>query len=339
MIRKLLLFIFTALTVFSCGSEQGMKFIFLEGFTQGTSYHIAYNAPDSTDYHPELKRIFRDIDHSMSIYNQASVISAINRNEATVEVDDYFITVFKRALEISEKTGGAFDLTVGPLVNAWGFGFSERENITPALVDSILRLVGWEKVRLEGRYIIKDHPGIMLDMNAIAKGYTVDVVADFFDSRGITDYMIEIGGEIRLKGKNRNNQLWRIGIDKPVDDPMAISRELQEIVHLTDRALATSGNYRKFYVMDGQKYAHTIDPATGYPVAHNLLSATVIASTAMDADAWATAFMVMGVEKGMELARSIPDLEAYFIYDLEGISAVAYTEGFGELIRSRMASN
>jgi FAD:protein FMN transferase len=339
MIRKFLIFIFTALIIFSCSSEQGRKFIFLEGFTQGTSYHIAYNSPDSTDYHPELKKIFSDIDHSMSIYNQASFISAINRNEGRVEVDDYFITVFNRALEISEKTGGAFDMTVGPLVSAWGFGFSERENITPTLVDSLLRLIGWEKVRLEGRYVIKDHPGIMLDMNAIAKGYTVDVVADFFDSRGITDYMIEIGGEIRLKGKNRNNQLWRIGIDKPVDDPMAISRELQEIVHLTDRALATSGNYRKFYIMDGQKYAHTINPATGYPVMHNLLSATVIAHTAMDADAWATAFMVMGVEKGMELARSIPDIEAYFIYDLEGIPAVAYTEGIGEMLSSRMASN
>jgi FAD:protein FMN transferase len=337
--RKLLHLIFAALIVFSCGREPGRKFIYLEGFTQGTTYSIAYNSPDSTDYHPELKKIFRDIDNSMSIYNQASLISAINKNEGRVEVDDYFIAVFNRASEISEKTGGAFDITVGPLVNAWGFGFSERENITPALVDSLLRLVGWEKVKLDGRAIIKDHPGIMLDMNAIAKGYTVDVVADFFDSKGISDYMIEIGGEIRLKGKNRQNQLWRIGIDKPVDDPMALSRELQEIVHLTDRALATSGNYRKFYVMDGQKYAHTINPATGFPVQHTLLSATVITSTAMDADAWATAFMVMGIEEAMELARSIPDLEAYFIYDLEGIPAVAFTEGIGEMLSSRMAPN
>ncbi len=336
--RKFFFLAFAALIAFSCGSEQ-RQFLYLDGFTQGTSYHIAYNSPDSTDYHEELREIFRDIDYSMSIYNPSSIISAVNRNEHGVDADDYFIAVFNRAREISEKTGGAFDITVGPLVNAWGFGFSERENITPRLVDSLLQLIGWEQVRLEGRSVIKDQPGIMLDMNAIAKGYTVDVVADFFDSRGVTDYMIEIGGEIRLKGRNRNNQLWRIGIDKPVDDPVAISRELQEIVHLTGRALATSGNYRKFYVMDGQKYAHTIDPATGYPVQHTLLSATVVASTAMDADAWATAFMVLGLEKGMELARSAPDLEAYFVYDLEGFPAVAYTEGFREMISGQATAN
>jgi FAD:protein FMN transferase len=170
-------------------------------------------------------------------------------------------------------------------------------------------------------------------MNAIAKGYTVDVVAEFFDSRGITDYMIEIGGEIRLKGTNRNNDKWRIGIDKPVEDPMAISRELQDIIQLTSRSLATSGNYRKFYIKDGKRYAHTIDPVSGYPVQHSLLSATVISSATMDADAWATAFMVMGLEKSMEIARNNPDIEAYFIYDLDGVSAVAYTEGFKEMIR------
>jgi FAD:protein FMN transferase len=331
--KQIIVLLLPVLMVFSCGRVEQRNFIYLEGFTQGTSYHIAYNSPDSADYHGELKEIFRDIDNSMSIYNPSSVISGINNNKEGAPPDDYFIKVFKRAREISEITGGAFDITVGPLVNAWGFGFTESENMTPALIDSLLQFVGWEMVRLEDRRIVKDHPGVMLDMNAIAKGYTVDVVADFFDSRGINDYMIEIGGEIRLKGTNRNNEKWRIGIDKPVDDPMAINRELQEIIQLTSRALATSGNYRKFYVRDGQKYAHTIDPSTGRPVQHNLLSATVITSTTMDADAWATAFMVLGLEKSMELTRSIPDVEAYFIYDLGGVSAVAYTDGFKEFIK------
>lgn len=331
--RKLVLFLSFLLVIISCNREEQRRFIFLEGFTQGTSYHIAYNSPDSIDYHEDLKEIFRQIDNSMSVYNSSSVISSINRNEDGYEMDDYFISVFERSQEMSDKTRGAFDITVGPLVNAWGFGFTERENITPQLIDSLLQLVGWEKVRIVDRSVEKDHPDIMLDVNAIAKGYTVDVVAEFLNSKGVTDYMVEIGGEIRLKGTNRDNILWRIGVDKPVDDPMAMSRDLQEVLQLTGKSVATSGNYRKFYVKDGQKFAHTINPATGYPVQHNLLSATVVASKTIDADAWATAFMVMGLEESMEMANSRPDLEAYFIYDLDGVSAVAYTDGFEELIR------
>ncbi len=329
--KRFFVLLLPVLLIFSCGREQ-RQFVFLEGFTQGTSYHIAYNSPDSADYHDGLKELFTAIDYSMSIYNPSSLISGMNNNLSGIEPDRYFLAVFNRAREISEKTDGAFDITVGPLVNAWGFGSGEREDISSALIDSLMMFVGWDKVRIDNGRVVKDHPGLMLDMNAIAKGYTVDVVAEFFDSLGITDYMIEIGGEIRLKGTNRNDDEWRIGIDKPVDDPMALSRELQEIVQLTGRSLATSGNYRKFYVMDGRRYAHTIDPLTGYPVQHNLLSTTVVAPTAMDADAWATAFMVMGLEKSMDMAGNNPDIEAYFIYDLEGLLAVAYTDGFKELI-------
>lgn len=333
MMKRLLVIFLSVVLISSCRSEPERVFLFLDGFTQGTSYFIAYSSPDSIDYHDEIKELFRQIDNSMSIYNESSVISAINLNDPLAEPDDYFMTVFKRAMEISEKTGGAFDITVGPLVNAWGFGFTERENITPELIDSIMGFTGWQKVRLEEGEIVKDDERIILDMNAIAKGYSVDVVAGFFDDRGITDYMIEVGGEIRVKGTNRNDQLWRIGIDKPVEDPAAMSRELQEVLHLTDASLATSGNYRRFYIEDGQRFAHTIDPFTGYPVAHNLLSATVVTSTCMDADAFATAFMVMGLEKSMEFAAAHPDIEAYFIYDLNGVSAVVHTDGIVEMIR------
>jgi FAD:protein FMN transferase len=331
-INKLLFTFLISVFLISCGSNQQRKFLYLEGFTQGTSYHIAYNSPDSIDYHAQIRVIFEEIDYSMSTYNPKSVISRINRNESGVVADDYFVSVFERARDISARTGGAFDITVAPLVNAWGFGFKEMENVTPHLIDSLLQFVGWEKVRLENRQIIKDYPEIMIDMNAIAKGYTVDVVAEFFDDKGVTDYMIEIGGEIRLKGTNRNNQLWRIGIDKPVDNPADISRELEEVLNLSGKSIATSGNYRRYYEKDGQRFAHTIDPLSGYPVQHNLLSATVIARTCMEADAFATAFMVMGLEKSMELAKNSDELEAYFIYDLGGLTAIAYTEGIEEMI-------
>jgi FAD:protein FMN transferase len=333
-IRQIIIIFSVSFLISACDTSPKRNFVYLEGFTQGTSYHIAYNSPDSILYKKEIQKILEDIDNSMSTYNPASVISRINNNEGNVEPDRYFISVFNRAAEISAKTGGAFDITVGPLVNAWGFGFKEMDNITPVLIDSILRFTGWEMVRLENNTVVKDHPGIMLDMNAIAKGYTVDVIAEFLDEKGVTDYMIEVGGEIRLKGTNRNDQLWRIGVDKPVDDPAAIERELQEVLHLTDRSLATSGNYRKFYMKDGRKYAHTIDPSTGYPVQHNLLSATVIAETCMDADAWATAFMVMGLEKSMKVAASRSELEAYFLYDIGGgIPAIASTDGIAAMTR------
>ncbi len=331
--KKYVYILLAIMVLSSCQTGQERIFIYLDGFTQGTSYLIAYNSPDSTDYHDEIRELFRRIDYSMSIYNQQSVISAINRNDPEARPDQYFLTVFNRAIRISEKTGGAFDITVGPLVNAWGFGFTEGENITRQLIDSLLSIVGWQKVRYDDGRIVKNHPGVVLDMNAIAKGYTVDVVAEFLDSRGITDYMIEVGGEIRVRGTNRNNQLWRIGIDKPVEDPAAVSRELQEVLHLTGVSLATSGNYRRFYTENGQRYAHTIDPHTGYPVRHNLLSATVVTSTCMDADAYATAFMVMGLEESMEFASSHPDIEAYFIYDLDGVFAVAYTDGIAGMLR------
>ena len=332
-INQIFLAVIIFVIVYSCDSgESGRRFLYLEGFTQGTSYHIAYNSPDSTDYHDQIKLIFEEIDNSMSTYNPGSIISGINNNEGDVKPDEYFTRVFNTAMEISSQTGGAFDITVAPLVNAWGFGFAETDDVTPGLIDSILQFVGYEKVRLSDNLVKKDTPGLMLDMNAIAKGYTVDVVAEFLDREGVNDYMIEVGGEIRLKGMNRNNQLWRIGVDKPVDDPSAVSRELQEVLHITDKSIATSGNYRRFYVKDGQKFAHTINPSTGYPVQHNLLSATVIAPECMVADAWATAFMVMGLEKSMAMANDNPQLEAYFIYDLEGLSATAYTKGFEEMI-------
>jgi len=257
------------------------------------------------------------IDRSLSVYNPQSIISKVNRNEP-VTVDSLFTAVFLRSREITAATGGAFDISASPLFNAWGFGFKNKENITQAKIDSLRQFCGMQHVRLEMGRIIKNDPRVTLNANAIAKGFGVDVVACFLEQFGITNYLVEIGGEVRCKGINRKGAPWTVGIDKPVDGNIFPGEDLQTKLHLTDRALATSGNYRKYYEEDGRKYAHTINPATGYPVEHNLLSATVLAADCMTADAFATAFMVLGLEGSKELLSRHPELDAYLIYEENG---------------------
>lgn len=305
----------------SCKTNPSSKYLFLEGFTQGTTYHITYEDKQSISYSVEINRLFQEIDSSMSIYRKNSIISGVNSNNPAAVPDDYFLNVIYRSREISKETSGAFDITVGPLVNAWGFGYSDRMKINPKVVDSLLGFVGYELITAEHGLLIKADPRIQLDVNAIAKGYTVDLVSDLLESKGIENYMVEIGGEVRVKGYNPKGEFWRIGVDKPIDDPAASDRQLQAILNLTDIAMATSGNYRRFYVEDGMKYSHTIDPQTGYPVDHNLLSATVFTDSCMDADAYATAFMVMGLEKSIEFARKHPRIAGIYLiyYTKEGL--------------------
>ncbi len=312
----------------SCSSPGA--YVYNEGPVYGTYYQIAYESPGGKDFHEEIKEKFREYDLSFSTFNPNSTISKINNNRETVP-DQWFLNCFKRSQEISELTRGAFDITVAPLVNAWGFGFRHKENITPELIDSLLQLTGYQMVKYENGRIIKDNPSIMLDMSAIAKGYTCDLIGNFLKSKGCTNYMVEIGGEVVAKGMNAKGRPWRIGISKPDETGLPAMQEIQAIVHLPDRALATSGNYRNFYVEDGKKYAHTIDPATGYPVQHNLLSATVLADDCMTADALATAFMVIGLTKSVELAQTIPEIAVYFIYsDESGFNMVYMSENFSK---------
>ena len=285
-----------------------------EGFIFGTVYHIKY-AHDK-DLEPEIREQLQRVDQSLSMFNERSVIARVNRGE-DVAADSMFVHVFRLARKVSEQTGGAFDITVAPLVQAWGFGFEHADSITPALLDSLRAFVGHEKVRLEGRAVVKADPRVMLDCSAVAKGYGVDAVARLFDRLGIRNYMIEIGGEVVVRGHNPERKDWLIGVSRPVDDTLSAgaSASPQVILEVTDRALATSGNYRRFYYRNGRKYAHTIDPHTGQPVEHSLLSASVLAPDCATADAYATAFMVMGVERAKALLRSHPELEAYFIYE------------------------
>ena len=281
------------------------------GFVFGTSYNITYQCAE--DHKVDIENILAEVDASLSPFNDASVITHVNRNEDVV-LDKLFLDVFRLAQKINEDTDGAFDITVAPLVNAWGFGFKNGVNPDEKAIDSLRQVVGFQKVRLEDGKILKADPRVMLDCSAIAKGYGVDVVANLLRKIGIKNFMVEIGGEVVTSGVNPDRHPWRIGVTKPTDDSLSVNNELQTVINVTDKAMATSGNYRNFYYKGGRKYAHTIDPKTGYPVQHSILSATVITDDCATADAYATSFMVLGMEKAKKILDRHPEMMAYFIY-------------------------
>jgi len=307
-------------------AENKPEFRTSQGAVFGTTYHITYN--HNADLSTDITRVLKDVDNSLSTFNANSTISLVNKN-LQVELDSMFLYVFHLAQHVAETTSGAFDITVAPAVNAWGFGFKNAETIDNDLIDSLKQIVGYQMVKEENGVIVKEDNRIMLDCSAIAKGFGCDVVAALFDSVGIADYMVEIGGEIVVKGLNSKGSDWRIGISKPTDDSLATETELQTVLELTNRAMATSGNYRNFYYKDGKKYAHTIDPATCRPVNHNLLSVTVLAENCAVADAYATAMMVLGLERSLELCKKLENVDAYFIYqDNEGVIQICTTPDF-----------
>lgn len=301
-----------------------------QGVVFGTMYKITYQSKENlkTEIEAELQKV----DLSLSPFNKQSVITHINNN-TDMQTDSLFDYVFRLARQVSEETHGAFDITVAPLVNAWGFGFKNAAQVNPQTIDSLRQFVGFEKIKLENGKIIKSDPRTMLDCSAIAKGFGVDCVARFFDRKGIRNYMIDIGGELVMKGENAKMEPWRIGINKPIDDSLAVNQELQTVLQISNVGLATSGNYRNFYYKDGKKYAHTIDPRTGYPIQHNILSATVVATNCATADAYATAFMVLGLDSAKAICHAHPELDAYFIYSKEdGKTDIYYTDGMKKYI-------
>lgn len=302
-----------------------------EGQIFGTFYHITYQNDSSiqTDILAELQKV----DNALSMFNKESIISHINRGE-NVETNEMFESVFNLAEKISDNTNGAFDITVAPLVNAWGFGFKTGNPPTKQTVDSLRAIVGYKKVKLVNHRITKSDARVMLDCSAIAKGYGCDVVARLLEKRGIKNYMVEIGGEVVTHGISEKRLPWKIGVTKPSDDSLNVNNELQTVLNVKDRAMATSGNYRNFYYRGGKKYAHTIDPATGYPVQHSILSATVLAKCCAEADAYATAFMVMGMEKAKKVLEKHPELMAYLIYsDDKGNLQVWYSPSMEDKIQ------
>lgn len=302
-----------------------------EGSVFGTSYRITYLY--NKDLKKDIEETLAKVDGALSMFNDSSTISKINRNENVIP-DSLFMHIYRLSVQVSDWTDGAFDITVAPAVNAWGFGFKHAENITDATIDSLKNLVGYKKIQEKDGKIIKSNPNIMLDCSAIAKGFGSDAVADMMKAKKIDNFMIEIGGEIVLKGVNSKGNKWNIGVSKPIDDSLAVSNELQTILSLTDCALATSGNYRNYYYKDGKKYAHTIDPKTCRPVSHSLLSTTVIASDCATADALATSMMVMGLDSAKVLCTKLTNINAYFIYqDESGNICTDSTPGFSRYIK------
>ncbi len=304
-----------------------------EGFVFGTVYKITYQSKENLK--DEIERTLKNVDNSLSPFNEGSVITRVNNN-TDLASDSMLTCVYRMARNISEETNGAYDITVAPLVNAWGFGFRTQSFPDSAKIDSILQFVGYKKIELmaDGAFR-KEDPRLMLDCSSIAKGYGVDCVARMLENKGIRNFMVEIGGEVVIKGENPKKDKWRIGINRPVEDSLANNQELQTILEITNAGMATSGNYRNFYYKDGKRYAHTIDPRTGYPVQHNIISSTVIAGDCATADAYATAFMVLGLDSARAICDAHPELDAYFIYtDQEGRMLTYSTDGMKKYMRN-----
>ena len=299
-------------TILIIRQQQNMPYQKYSDFVFGTTFTVTYQC--DSNMNRSIKDELMKVDFSLSPFNEKSIITAINNNQ-DVMPDQMFMDVFQLAMDVSRDTNGAFDITVAPLVNAWGFGFKNGVKPSPRQVDSLRQIIGYQKVSVENGKIRKLDPRMMLDCSAIAKGYGTDVVARFLRSRGVKNYMVEVGGEIVTSGLNPERLPWKVGVIKPNDDSLNVSHEVQTVLNVTDIAMATSGNYRRFYYKDGKKFAHTIDPNTGYPVQHNILSATVLAKTCAQADAYATSFMVMGLDGAKKVLERHPELMAYLIYD------------------------
>jgi len=316
-------------TILIIRQQHSMPYQKCSGLIFGTTYHVTYQFDE--DLQAEVIAKLKEVDAALSMFNEQSTISKINNNQA-VKPDKMFLDVFQLAQQISQDTQGAFDITVAPLVNIWGFGFKHGQEPTKHAIDSLRQFVGYQKVSYDGKTIQKQDPRIMLDCSAIAKGYGTDVVARLMDEKGVKNYLIEIGGEVVTRGISEKRVPWKIGVTKPTDDSLHIGNELQTVLNVTDKAMATSGNYRNFYYKGGRKYAHTIDPKTGRPVQHNILSATVLCNQCAKADAYATAFMVMGLDKAREVLERNPDLMVYFIYDDKGQNKVWYSPSMKDKI-------
>jgi thiamine biosynthesis lipoprotein len=331
-VNLLILFLFL-ISFASCQEKKELKVFKMSGAAQGTYYAITYCSDDDENLQPAIDSLLRQFDMSVSAYVPNSILSRLNNNDPEVVADTIFGTIFKKAMEVSARTDGAFDITVGPLVNAWGFGFSKRENVNQALVDSLLQLVGYKKVQMTNGTMIKADPRIRVDFDAIAQGYSADWLAKFFEDKGITNYLIDVGGEVLGHGTKPDGQIWSVAIEMPAKNAQD-ERKIQAILSLRDQAISTSGNYRKYYEENGVRYSHTIDPLNGYPVRHNLLSVSVLAGDCITADAFATAFMVMGLDKAKKFLSENRDIEAYFISDnQQGSFAIFYTPGFEKLLK------
>ena len=327
--RNVLVWIACLLVLASCGKQP--KKVVLQGLAQGSYYAVTYFDDEGRNFQREIDSIFHAIDLSVNLWVDSSIISKVNRNE-DVMLDSIFIDNFNIAQEAARLSDGYFDPTISPIVAAWGFSYKSGDSLTPQLIDSLRTLVDYRKIRIENGKVVKENPNITLDFNAIAQGYTSDLIAKFLESRGIRNYLVDTGGEIMTRGEKTNHQPWIVGIEKPAADKDA-DRIVQNRITLKDSGLVTSGSTRKYVKRNGKRYSHCIDPKTGYPVEHQVLSVTVMAESSVWADALASIGMVMGMEKSLALFQSLDGVEAYYIFmnDTGELETFA-TDGFKALI-------
>ena len=309
--RKLFFTLLVCCFLVGCNNVKKQQFM---GITQGSYYSITYFDEQNRDFSRDFDSIFQEIESTLSLWDENSIIRKVNRNDTSVVLNQIFIDNFNYAIRAAEVSDGYFDPTVGPLVQAWGFHFKEGMEMTPEIVDSLKQLVGYRKIKIENGKVIKENPNMTLDFNAVAQGYTTDVIGDFLLSKNVNDFLVDVGGEILARGRKPNGDLWKVGIEKPAESKDA-ERIVQEIVELDNTSIVTSGNYRKYVERGGKRYSHSLNPMTGYPSQNSLLSATIIVENTAWADCLASICMVVGFEKAIEIIESSDcDVDAYFIY-------------------------
>lgn len=323
--KKFITFLF-AVIITACDNSVNDKYTTITGFAEGTTFKIEYLDPQGRDLSSEIAQFFEDFDNSLSIYNPSSIVSRLNDNDTTARVDRWFVECFELSQYISKKSDGLFDITLRPLISAYGFGGEDGLRIlSQKQVDSMKQFVGYQKVSIKDSILIKQDSRTELDFNAVAKGFSVDLLGQLIESKGIENYLVEVGGEIVTKGKSSKARDWRISIDTPYEGNFTPGESSQAILSVSGVGLATSGNYRKFAINEnGEKVVHTIDPRTGKPSIHNLLSATIIAPTCGMADAFATACMVAGLDGAKRILVENPELEGLLIYS-EADQLVTFT--------------
>lgn len=312
-----------------CAFAQQPQFL-LEGRGQGTSYKISYYHPTQVVDKSAIDSVLEIIDLSMSTYRKESLISQFNDPSTnSIQLDSWMLDVMKRSFTLHKESKGIFDVTVKPLVSLWGFGPERIKRLPSATeIDAALALVGMNKLRLKGRKLSKLVPGVSIDLNGIAQGYTVDVLAAYLDRQQIDSYIVELGGEIKTKGVKNNAETYKVAIERPEG-----ADEASFVLSLTNRAVTTSGNYRQSFDFEGRKIHHHINPFDGYPLQNNIASVTVIAATAMDADAYDNVFMALPVAEGIALANQLKTLELYIIYKEGDTYKEAFSKGFQQYIQ------
>ncbi len=336
----LVMFLVTSITACFPSNDSAKTEVLLQGRTMGTTYNIkvvsTVEQVEALKLHEKIDTVLKQVNQEMSTYIPSSEISRFNKSQSTepVEISAGFARVLKESIRLGELSHGKLDITVGPLVNLWGFGPEQRPETVPSdeVLASTRTRIGLNNLHLEGHQLSKDIPSLYVDLSTTAKGYGVDVVAELIEANGIVNYLVEIGGEMRLKGFKHTGELWAIAIEKPVFDPSGEHRAVQQVIIPKDNAVATSGDYRNYFQAEGQRFSHIIDPATGKPINHNLVSVTVISPSSMTADGLSTTLMVMGAEQGMEFAQ-IHYLSALFISKTEHVFKEQFTVKFKQYLK------